>query len=118
MSLSLSEPLESSDSKKFSESVPLGSWLYECGPQSALSLSFFLSSSHLDPAQGDYEQGSSLITFGPATTNQMQCVNVTIFNNEDSEPEETFSIHLTAAQAPLVIDPGRGVAMVKIPQDS
>ena len=72
----------------------------------------------LDPALGDYEQGSSLITFGPATTNQMECVNVTIIDNEDSEQEETFSIQLTAAQAPLVIDPGRGVAMVKIPQDS
>ena len=78
----------------------------------------FFFSFPLDPAQGDYEQGSSLITFGPATTNQMECVNVTIIDNEDLEQEETFSIQLTAAQAPLVIDPGRGVAMVKIPQDN
>ena len=72
----------------------------------------------LDPAQGDYEQGSSMITFGPATTDQMECVNVTIIDNEDSEQEETFSIQLTAAQAPLVIDPTRRMATVVIPQDN
>ena len=63
-------------------------------------------------------QGSSLVTFGPATINQMECVNVTIIDNEGSEPEEIFSIQLTVAQAPLVIDPSREVATVIIPQDS
>jgi hypothetical protein len=66
---------------------------------------------------GDYEQGSSFVTFGPETAGLSECVMVTIFDNDDSEPNETLSIQLTAAQDPLTIDPSRSVATVTIPQD-
>lgn len=73
---------------------------------------------HADPILGDYVQGSNLITFGPASTDLMECVNLTISDNDDFEPAEMFSIQLTAAQAPLTIDPTRSVATVTIPEDS
>ena len=77
-----------------------------------------LTSQHADPVDGDYEQGSNFIFIGPATTEQMECVMVTINDNEDLEQDETFIIRLTAAQSPLVIDSSRSVATVTIPADS
>ena len=70
------------------------------------------------PVERDYVQGSNIITFGSATTGLMECVTVMINDNEDLEPDEMFSIQLTAAQAPLVIDESRRVANVTIPQDN
>ncbi len=55
-----------------------------------------------------------MIFFGPDTTNQRECTEVTITDDGDFEQAETFTIELIIADAPLGIDAARNLATVTI----